>query len=270
MTTDLPPSRDLRRALAARRRPARRPPVPRVPQRGRRDRHVDLRRVRRPRPRHHGAARGARRRPRGRGAPVPAQLPRVHRALARHHGARGLDGARRPGVDEPGRRDPDRPGGPEDGLLREVAEGHLPRRHGGCAAAEHRPRGDRRGRATRRTPAGRGRPDRRGGGRGAGHPARRHVHLGHDVAAQGRRADPGQLPPRRRGHGGRRGPRRRRPVAGHPAAVPRERAVLLLRPGDRGRRLRRPDRDVLGEPVGRHGDRARRHPRQPVRRARCA
>ena len=43
----------------------------------------------------------ARRRPRGRGAPVPAQLPRVHRALARHHGARRLDGARRPGVDEP-------------------------------------------------------------------------------------------------------------------------------------------------------------------------
>ena len=111
------------------------------------------------------------------------------------------------------------------------------------------------------------RPARRRGSRRAGRPARRDVHLRHHVAAQGRRADPGQLPPRGRGHGGRGEPRRRRPVAGHPAAVPRERPVLLLRAGDPRGRLRRPHRHVLGEPVDRHGERARRHARQPLRRS---
>ena len=75
------------------------PHLPHVPQRARPDRHMDLSRVRPHRRRHCGAARHERRRCRRRCPPVPAQLPGVHRGLARHRQARRLDGAGRPGVE---------------------------------------------------------------------------------------------------------------------------------------------------------------------------
>ena len=140
----------------------------------------------------------------------------------------------------------------------------------GSRATDRRPGGDRRGHPGGWTTARRRRLVRSAGRRGSRRAARppcRDVHVRHHGTAEGRRADPGQLLPRRRSHGGRGEPRCRRPVAGHVAAVPRERPVLLLRTGDQRGRVRRPHRHLLGEPVDRHGQRARRHARQPLRRS---
>ncbi len=111
------------------------------------------------------------------------------------------------------------------------------------------------------------RPEAGGRGRRADGPAGGHVHLRDHLRAEGRRAHPAQLRAR-----GRHDVRRRRaaagaPLAGDAAVVPRQRAVLLHRARDRGRRQRRPDLGFLRVPVAAAGQRPGRDARQPVRRA---
>ena len=242
---------DLRRPVGPCGPPPRRAGVPRLPRRGRCRRLVDVCRVRRGRrPRRRVPAGPGCRRRTGR-APRPAQLAGVRRPVARHEPAGWVDRPGRPRLRAARPRGADPPHGTGSHRLRRCAPGGRGRRVWRVRAPGPRAVRDR-SRPGAGVPAdpghvlGLGAADGRPGARG---PARRHVHLRHDVRAQGCGAHPGQLPPRGPGHGRARRPRCRGPLVCLPAAVPRQRPVLLRRVSDRRRRIGGSHRPVHREPM---------------------
>ncbi len=253
--------RHVRRAVAGGRHRAAGRSLPALRGAGRDCHPVDLRRVRRIGRPGGRWARRARGRPGGPGRPGAAQLPGVRRDLAGVRPARRGHGGLRPAGDGAGTGRAAHPYRRPAGGVRTLPRGRLPQ----CGGRGRDP--------GRRDPGGRhlaGGPVRAcafSGAAGPGRSARADVHLGYDLGAQMRDGDPGQLRVRGRRHGGSLGDAVVGPLPGGAAAVPRERAVLLVRPSHRGGRERGADAHVLRERLPRAGRPPPGDTCQPVRRA---